>query len=47
MAGVLNLQKNDILDLTKAEPGLSKVMLGAGWDVVKNQDFSALLKITT
>ena len=35
MVGVLNLQKNDILDLTKAEPGLQHVMLGAGWDVAK------------
>lgn len=35
MAGVLNLQKNDILDLRKAEPGLKHVMLGAGWDVTK------------
>lgn len=30
--GVLNLNKNDILDLTKRNPGLKKVMLGAGWD---------------
>ena len=30
---ILNLQKNDILDLTKREPGLTKVTLGAGWDV--------------
>ncbi|WP_195987349.1 TerD family protein [Clostridium sp. D53t1_180928_C8] len=30
--GVLNLSKNDILDLTKRNPGLKKVMLGAGWD---------------
>lgn len=29
----LNLQKNDILDLTKRNPGLKKVTLGAGWDV--------------
>ena len=29
----LNLQKNDILDLTKRNPGLTKVNLGAGWDV--------------
>ncbi|AYE33940.1 TerD family protein [Clostridium septicum] len=44
MAGVLNLQKNDILDLTKAEPGLSKVMLGAGWDVVKKSGFFSFAK---
>ena len=36
----LNLQKNDILDLTKKNPGLKKVILGAGWDVASNgQDF--------
>lgn len=29
----LNLQKNDILDLTKKNPGLKKVTLGAGWDI--------------
>ena len=33
---VLNLQKNDILDLTKKNPGLKKVILGAGWDVATN-----------
>ncbi|MGL4990466.1 MAG: TerD family protein [Sarcina sp.] len=31
--GILNLQKNDILDLTKRNPGLTKVILGAGWDI--------------
>ncbi len=30
---ILNLQKNEILDLTKRNPGLKKVTLGAGWDV--------------
>lgn len=30
---VLNLQKNDILNLTKRNPGLKKVNLAAGWDV--------------
>ena len=36
----LNLQKNDILDLTKKNPGLEKVILGAGWDVASiGQDF--------
>ena len=29
-AGILNLNKNDILDLTKRNPGLKKVSLGAG-----------------
>ncbi|MGL4876128.1 MAG: TerD family protein, partial [Clostridium sp.] len=36
----LNLQKNDILDLTKRNPGLTTVQLGAGWDLSQNgQDF--------
>ena len=36
----LNLQKNDILDLTKKNPGLKRVILGAGWDVAtRGQDF--------
>lgn len=36
----LNLVKNDILDLTKRNPGLTKVKLGAGWDVSNgNGDF--------
>ncbi|MGL5069393.1 MAG: TerD family protein [Sarcina sp.] len=36
----LNLQKNDILDLTKRNPGLKKVILGAGWDIaVGGSDF--------
>lgn len=34
---MLNLQKNDILDLTKKNPGLNNVMLGAGWDVAKKK----------
>lgn len=29
----LNLQKHDVLDLTKKNPGLEKVILGAGWDI--------------
>lgn len=29
----LNLRKNDVLNLTKKNPGLTKVVLGAGWDV--------------
>lgn len=40
MVGVLNLKKNDILDLRKAEPGLKHVMLGAGWDVAKKGFFN-------
>ena len=35
-AGILNLNKNDILDLTKRNPGLKKVSLGAGWDIANN-----------
>lgn len=39
-AGILNLQKNDILDLTKRNPGLTRVTLGAGWDIaVDGADF--------
>ncbi|MGL5821380.1 MAG: TerD family protein [Sarcina sp.] len=40
MSGILNLNKNDILDLTKKDPGLDKIMLGAGWDVTKKGLFS-------
>ncbi|MEG1311419.1 MAG: hypothetical protein RSD47_05365 [Romboutsia sp.] len=29
----LNLQKHDVLDLTKKNPGLEKVILGVGWVV--------------
>lgn len=35
-SGILNLNKNDILDLTKRNPGLKRVMLGAGWDISNN-----------
>lgn len=36
----LNLKKNDVLDLTKKNPGLDKVILGAGWDIATmGQDF--------
>ena len=36
----LNLKKNDILNLAKKNPGLKKVILGAGWDVAsRGQDF--------
>lgn len=34
--GILNLNKNDILDLTKRNPGLKRVKLGAGWDISNN-----------
>ena len=33
----LNLKKNDVLNLTKKNPGLKKVILGAGWDVARNR----------
>lgn len=32
----LNLEKNMTLDLTKRNPGLEKVLVGAGWDVATN-----------
>lgn len=32
----LDLRKNDILDLTKKNPGLRNVTLGAGWDISNN-----------
>ena len=36
----LNLKKNDVLNLTKKNPGLKKAILGAGWDVASiGQDF--------
>ena len=35
-SGALNLKKYDILNLTKKEPGLEKVVLGAGWDISLN-----------
>lgn len=31
--GLLNLKKNITLDLTKNNPGLEKILVGAGWDV--------------
>ena len=30
------IKKNDILDLTKRNPGLKRVKLGAGWDISNN-----------
>ena len=32
---MLNLKKNDILNLTKHDPGLKALRIGAGWDVAK------------
>lgn len=37
---LLNLQKNDILDLTKKDPSLNNIVLAAGWDVAKKGLFS-------
>ena len=37
-AGVLNLEKNSVLDLTKKNPGLTLVNLGAGWDIATSGD---------
>lgn len=35
MANLLNLKKGDLLNLTKAEPGISKLKICGGWDPVK------------
>ena len=35
-AGVLNLSKGGVLDLTKVAPALTRVLIGCGWDVAKN-----------
>ena len=37
---LLNLQKNDILDLTKKDPSLNDIILAGGWDVVKRGLFN-------
>lgn len=37
---LLNLEKNDILDLTKKDPSLNNIVLAAGWDVVKRGIFN-------
>lgn len=34
--GVLNLEKNQVLNLTKKNPGLKEVDLGAGWDMTRS-----------
>lgn len=37
---ILDLKKNPVLDLTKRNPGLEKILVGAGWDVATNgRDF--------
>lgn len=38
--GLLNLSKNDILDLSKYDDNLSKVRVAAGWDVSKRGGFA-------
>ena len=35
MAGVISLQKGQKIDLTKGNPGLSKIIVGLGWDTNK------------
>lgn len=38
--GILNLKKNDILDLTKTAPTLNSMRVAAGWDVnTKGRDY--------
>lgn len=32
---VLNLQKGTVLDLTKKDPSLNNILVGAGWDIAK------------
>ena len=39
MTTLLNLQKNDILDLSKKYPSLKNILLGGGWDVAKKGFF--------
>ena len=33
----INLQKGQRVDLTKGNPGLSKIMVGLGWDPVSKK----------
>ena len=35
----INIQKNDILDLSKKDPSLKNILLGGGWDVAKKGFF--------
>ena len=39
MTTLLNLQKNDILVLSKKDPSLKNILLGGGWDVAKKGFF--------
>ena len=36
---MLNLKKNDVLNLTKHDPGLKAIRIGAGWDVAHKNFF--------
>jgi len=35
MAAVISLQKGQKIDLTKGNPGLTKIIVGVGWDTNK------------
>ncbi|KAB2333580.1 TerD family protein [Bacillus mesophilum] len=39
----INLQKGQRVDLTKGNPGLSKILVGLGWDPVQNRGGGGLL----
>ncbi|MBT2690272.1 TerD family protein [Bacillus sp. ISL-47] len=39
----INLQKGQRVDLTKGNPGLTKIMVGLGWDPVQNRGGGGLL----
>lgn len=39
----INLQKGQKIDLTKGNPGLSKIMVGLGWDEVSKQKSGGIL----
>lgn len=39
----INLQKGQRVDLTKGNPGLSKIMVGLGWDPIENKGGGGLL----
>lgn len=48
MANLLNLKKGDLLNLTKAEPGISKLKICGGWDPARPKGFlSRLFNSTT
>ncbi|MCT4621044.1 MAG: TerD family protein [Marinisporobacter sp.] len=39
----INLQKGQRIDLTKSNPGLSKIMIGLGWDPVEQKNTGGFL----